>query len=168
VDTLKALCRIAFRQGDVEGLAGWSSAGEEKARALRYLYELALFLLWRALCARRAGQEDRARRLFRQATSQMARLGQPPDDSWYDALCAYHELGGQPEEAWRVRERQLERTRGRGQLATEADCRIKRCRLLASMGLPTQEEAHDARAAIARLREPSSYLAELERALSCA
>ena len=163
VDTYKALCRIAFRKGDWPALAGYAAIGEERARTLGYRFELALFLVWQALGARRDGREEQARRLFRQGTGQMSRLGQPPDDSYYDTLCAYHEQSGQLTAAWRVRERQLARTAGRGQLATEAECRLKRCRLLAQMGQPLDDEVGAARAAIARLREPGWYLAELER-----
>jgi hypothetical protein len=165
VDTYKALCRISFRREDWSALGQYAAIGEEKARAIGYRYELAMFLVWRALVARRNGLEEEARRLFRQGTAQMSRLGQPPDDSWFDALCTYHERAGQLSAAWRVRERHLAQTQGRGQLAAEAECRLKRCRLLVSMGQPIEEEARAARTAAGRLRDPSWYLAELERVL---
>jgi hypothetical protein len=165
VDTYKALCRISFRREDWPALGQYAAVGEDKARRLRYRYELALFLVWGALVARRQGGEDEARRLLRQGTAQMGRLGQPPDDSFFDALCAYHERGGQLSAAWRVRERHLAETAGRGQLAAEAECRLKRCRLLAAMGQPLDGEAQAARAAAGRLRDPTWYLAELEHVL---
>jgi hypothetical protein len=166
VDTHKALCRIAFRAGDWPALDEHAAAGEEKARSVRYRYEVALFLVWRALGARREGREEEARRLFRQGTAQMGRLGQPPDDTYYDAVCLYHELGGQLLAAWRARERHLVQAAGRGQRAAEAECRVKRCRLLRRMELPAEAEAEAARAAARRLRDPSWYLGELERALA--
>jgi hypothetical protein len=166
VDTYKALCWIAYRRGDYEALAGRASVGEERARQIRYRYELAVFLLWRALCARRAGREEEARRCFRQGTAGMARLGQPPGESYYDASCAYHELAGDLENAWALRQRELAETLGKGQLAYECQVYLKRCRLLARLGRPLAEETAAARAAASRLRAPGWYLERLERILA--
>ena len=49
------------------------------------------------------------------------------------------------------------------EVLTEAECRLKRCRLLASMGQPLDDEVSACREAIARLRAPASYLDELRR-----
>jgi hypothetical protein len=168
VDTYKALCWIAFRRGDWSALAGHALAGEEIARTIEYRYELALFLLWRGLVARRDRREAEAQRLVRQGTAQMARLGQPPGESYYDALAAYHELGDNPRAAWEVRQRELETTLGKGQLAYECQVRIKRVRVLRRLGEPAEDEAQAARAAAARLRAPAWYLDELGRALAVA
>ena len=166
VDTCKALCWIAYRRREYESLAQWACTGEQRAREITYRYELALFLLWRALCARRAGDESTARRLFRTGTAAMARLGQPPGESYFDAVAAYHELGGDLNAAWQVRQRELETTRGKGQLAYECLVRLKRTRLVLLMALPTDEEAEAVRQAASRLREPSWYLGELLRVLA--
>jgi hypothetical protein len=165
-DTYKALCWIAYRRGDHDGLARWSATGEQCAREIGYRYELALFLLWRALCARRDGAEEEARRLCRTGSSMMARLGQPPGESYFDALAAYHEAGGNLNAAWQVRQRELETTQGKGQLAYECLVRLKRTRLQVRLGLPAAEEAAAVRVAASRLREPSWYLGELERVLA--
>jgi hypothetical protein len=165
-DTYKALCWIAYRRRDFETLARWAVAGEECARDIGYRYELALFLLWRALCARREGDGASAKRLCRTGTAMMARLGQPPGESYFDALAAYHELGGDLNVAWQVRQRELETTLGKGQLAYECLVRLKRARLLVRMGLPAEEEVEAVRVAASRLREPSWYLGELERVLA--
>jgi hypothetical protein len=163
VDTHKALCWIAFRRNDWPGLAGWAASGEERARAISYRYELALFLLWQALCARRDGLEDQARRLARQGTAQMARLGQPPGESYYDALATFHEMGESHEAAWEVRQRELSTTLGKGQLAYECLVHLKRARLLRTMGRPVEEEVAAVRTAAAKLRAPEWYLDQLER-----
>ena len=55
---------------------------------------------------------------------------------------------------------------GKGQLAYECQVRLKRCRLLARMGQPLDEEVTAARAAAARLRAPDWYLGQLERILA--
>src|SRR5262245_19209774 len=166
VDTYKALCWIAFHREDWAALADYAATGEARARAIEYRYELALFLLWQALGARREGNEEQARRLCRQGTSQMARLGQPPGESYYDALAAYHEQGENTEAAWEVRGRELETTVGKGQLAYECLVHLKRVRLLVKMGRATVEEAEAVRQAAARLREPGWYLEQLEQALA--
>jgi hypothetical protein len=165
VDTHKALCWIAFRRGDWAGLAGYAAAGEERARSIGYRYELALFLLWQALCARREGREEQAKRFSRQGTAQMARLGQPPGESYYDALATFHEMGESAEKAWEVRQRELETTLGKGQLAYECLVRLKRTRLLKKMGQPVEDEVEAVRQTAARLRVPEWYLGELERVL---
>jgi hypothetical protein len=167
VDTHKALCWIAFRRGDWSALAGYAASGEERARSIGYRYELALFLLWQALCARRTGREDQAKRLARQGTAQMARLGQPPGESYYDALATFYELGESLEAAWEVRERELGTTLGKGQLAYECLVHLKRTRLLTKMGQPAEEEAARVRATAAKLRAPGWYLGELDRVLRC-
>ena len=163
VDTCKALCWIAYRGKDWPALAGHAATGEERARAIGYRYELALFLLWRAICARRDGGADEARQLCRQGTAQMARLGQPPGESYYDALCAYHELGGDPGAALTVRDQELKVIAGKGRLTHEARCRLKRCRLLAQMGLPLEEDLRTAREVVAKLRHPEKYVEEIDR-----
>lgn len=165
VDTYKALCWIAYRQKNWHQLAHYAATGEERARAISYRYELALFLLWRAVCTRREGRHDDAKRLCRQGTSQMARLGQPPGESYYDALTEYHQLGENLAAAWLVRERELETTRGKGQLAYECQVHIKRVQLLRRMGEPLEEEARQAEQAARRLRDPSWYLEELRKAM---
>lgn len=168
VDTYKTLCRIAHRRDDWSALMGYARAGEEVARnqGTKYPYELAAFLLAQALWSRHEGREEEAKRLYRRATAQMGRLGKAGDSSYYDALCAYHELGGQLTHALRARDRELEEIRGKGQLAYECECRLKRCRLVRKMGLPLEEEAQAVRIAMKRLREPSWYQTELDRVLA--
>ncbi len=165
VDTYKALCWITFRRRDWSALAEYASAGEERARALHYRYELALFQLWEGLCARRDGRQEQAKRLVRQGTTQMARLGQPPGESFYDALASYHEMNEHIEEAWQVRQRELETTLGKGQLAYECLVRLKRVRLLRQLGQPLDEEVQEVHLAVGRLRAPEWYQEELRRVL---
>src|SRR5919202_6415274 len=92
----------------------------------------------------------------------MGRLRRPPGRGYFDALCAYHERGGQLDTAWKVRERHLESVAGRGLLAAECQCRVDRARLLARLGRPLADELAAAREAAARLRDSSWYLARLE------
>jgi hypothetical protein len=167
IDTWKALCNIAFRQRDFEALRSHALIGEERARSTsEYRTELAQFLLWQAYLARRDQQEDRARRLFSLAVTRMSALGKLPDGSWYDALTSYHEIVGEHALAWAARERELRDCLGKGQLAYEAECRLKRCRLLRLMEQPLEAETRATREATNRLRDPGWYHGELDRILA--
>jgi hypothetical protein len=87
------------------------------------------------------------------------------DGPYWVALRYYHETGGHPDRALQVLGRELASLRGRGRLAEEAYCALERCRLLARMGRLGDADVESARAAIARLRKPAPYLANLERTL---
>jgi hypothetical protein len=163
IDAYADLCAIAFERGDWDALAEWAAAGEETARRRDKHLELAKFLAWRALLERRAGDDEAARRRFRAATSRAGRLKAMPGESYYDALCAYHELGGEPGAALTARDQELNAIAGKGRLAHETRCRLKRCRLLARMGLPLGEDLRAAREAAGKLRHPEKYLEEIER-----
>jgi hypothetical protein len=163
LDAYADLCAVAFERGDWGALREWATAGEETARRRDKQLELAKFLAWRALLERRAGNEDTARRLFRAATSRAARLKAVPGESYYDALCAYHEQGGESGAALTVRDQELKTLAGKGRLTHETRCRLKRCRLLAQMGLPLEDDLRAAREAAAKLRHPEQYFEEIDR-----
>jgi hypothetical protein len=162
MDAYDIHCDLAFQRGDWKALAEWATAGEEAARRRAKDRDLAKFLAWQALLARIGGQEDRARRLARGAASRIARLKSVPAESYFDGLCAYHEKGGELEDALRLRDQELATVVGKDRLLQETRCRIKRCRLLAQMGRLTPEDVIAARTAAARLRHPKKYLADIE------
>ena len=120
-------------------------------------------MVWRALLKRREGDDDTARRLFRSAQSRLGRLKSMPGESYFDAVCAFHEQGGDLGAALTVRDQELQMITGKGRLTHEARCRLKRCRLLAQMGLPLEEDRRAAREAAGKLRHPEKYLEELDR-----
>ncbi len=157
------LCTIAHRQGDWEALRGHAEAGEEAARNAGQVGMTAEFLLWRAVAAQRAGDEVAAPRLMRQAVSRAARLQSTRSYSFYNALCAFHRHGSDLNAALAVRARELAGLAGKGQLLDECRSRIDRCRLLRQMGRPLADDLTAAREAAKKLRDPTSYLAELDR-----
>jgi hypothetical protein len=163
LDAYADLCAVAFAKGDWDGLSAWADAGAETARRRDKQLELAKFLAWKALLERRAGNEDAARRLCRAAASRVARLKAVPGESYYDALAAFHEQGGDPGEALTVRDQELKRIAGKGRLAHEARCRVARCRLLAQTGLPLEDDLRAAREAAGKLRHPEKFLEEIDR-----
>jgi hypothetical protein len=158
-----ALVDLCWRRGDWARLAEAAATGEELAREVGHKVELAGFWMWQALLARRSGAEGRATALYRKASAAMARVRMPPDPSYFDAECTFHELAEGPARALGVRERELRAIAGRGRLAYECACHLKRCRLLAKLGRLREEDLAAAREAARRLRQPEGPLAELER-----
>lgn len=163
VFTYGEMCAIAARRGDDRTLGQAAEAGEEMARQVGHQVELAGFRLWRALVARRRGAEEAAQRLYRSAAARLRHLRMPPDASYRDAECAFHEAGGELEQALIVRDREREQVRDRGRLAYECDCEVKRCRLLRRLGRLRAVDLAAARAAAGRLRRPAEVLAAIER-----
>jgi hypothetical protein len=161
-----ALCHTSHRLKEWEELAGYATRGEELARTRQARFELSIFLIWQALYLRRQDRREEAARLFRLGTSQMSRLGKKPDDSYYEAACAYHEMSGKLHSALNLRNKQLDEVKDKGQFATEVDCRLERLRLLRTLGEPPEFEIALAREAIGQLRKPESYQERLERILA--
>jgi hypothetical protein len=157
------LCRIAHARGDGEALAANAATGEETSRRSGNQCELAEALAWRALAAQESGAEEHAGRFSRSAAALIARLRMPPTRGYFDALCAFHERGGAPALALRLRERQLETVSGKGRLGDECRTHVERCRLLALLGELTDPDLAAARAATDRLRAPAVYLEKLDR-----
>jgi hypothetical protein len=157
------LCEIAHLRQDDTALAELSAVGEELSRQVGHQLELAEFQMWQALLARRSGEAERATRLWRQSRRRVAQLGMPPDHIYFDALCAYHDEGGELGEALAARDRELALLRDKGRWAAECRCRTQRCRLLARLGRPLREEKAAAAEAARRLRFPSAALDELDR-----
>jgi hypothetical protein len=157
------LCQVAVRRKDWDALASWSGALEASARALPTERVIAEALLWQALAARHHGNASRAHRLCLAATTQAAKLGAEPSADYYDALSAYHVLGGDTRQALAVRDWQLERLRSKGRLAEECHCRMARCHLLKESGLPLRQDVAEARQVIMQLRDPRPALSELEQ-----
>jgi hypothetical protein len=155
------LCEIARGRGDWENLHDLAIVGEELARQVGHQLELAEFQMWQALVALREGRPEQARRRWRQATRRLARLGMPADHIYFDALCAYHEQGGELELALQARAKELELLVGKGRFAAELRCRFERLRLLARLGREAASELAEARAVARRLRRPEEALARL-------
>ena len=59
------------------------------------------------------------------------------------------------EQVLEVRDLKLKRLDGKGQLHDETRCQVKRCRLLAQLGRPLEEDLAAARTAAGRFRDPA-------------
>jgi hypothetical protein len=156
------LCEVALRREDWESLREWAEVGEGLARRVQDHLYLATFLLLQALLARRDGDQKQAASLYRQGLGRRDRVQALPGFFYYDALCAYHEAGGQPDKALQARLQQLSETSGKGRLHDECKCRVKVCRLLAQLGRPVEEGLAAAREAARQLRNPQPFLDQLD------
>jgi hypothetical protein len=156
------LCRIAFRQGDLESLAGWAREGVKRSEQAGEKKHHTAMTLWQAVLARKAGDDSVARRLYRRATARAARWTGLRFGGYYNALCAFHEHAEEAEDVLRVRESHWENVRGRGRLHDEAFVLTRRCDALARLGRLGVEDISRAREAACRLRRPGPVLAELD------
>lgn len=157
------LCAIAFNRGDWERLAEHAAAGEAVARRIDYRMLLAEFQLWQAYLAHRAGDGAKAARLRRLAVALVGRLKRTLSGNWFQVVCAWKLFDEDVAGALRVRDRELKTIQGRGMLAYECEYHVERCRLLARLGRPLEEELAAARVAAGKLRAPAPRLAELDR-----
>jgi hypothetical protein len=156
------LCAVSWRRADWRGLAERGAAGEELARKVGHKLELAGLQLWQALAVLHAGDAANARRLYRQSIAGVSRLRMPPEPKYFDALCGFLGTEGNIEGQWGVRERELATLRDKGRIDAESQCRLKRCRLLARLGRPMDEEMAAAREVANKLRDPAARMAELD------
>jgi hypothetical protein len=144
-------------------LAESALQGEEMARESGLKMELAELLAWKAVSARHDAREAEAANIFRTAVSQTSRLRMPPNRAFFDALCAFHELGDRIDSMLLVRRHELESIQGMGRIANESRCRNRVCALLARMGEPFDDELTAAREAARLLKKPEAALEELDR-----
>ena len=156
------LSEIAWKRGDWANLRDLSIVGEELARQVGHQLELAEFQMWQALLARRESRPELARKRWKQATRRVAKLGMPADHIYFDALCAFHEQGGETELVLRARDEELALLVGKGRFAAELRCRVERLRLLLRLGRETTGDLEAARAVARRLRRPEEALAKLD------
>jgi hypothetical protein len=162
------LCHIAWQRGDFDWLRRMAAEGEELARQSDTQLEMGEFQMWQALLHRRSGDTRRAQKMYHQAARCIARLGKPADSIYFDAACAYHDLGDEQEEALAARDAELAILAGHHRWGSEVECRLDRCRRLVRLGRLTAEDIAETRAAVARLRQPreaADRLAEIERGL---
>jgi hypothetical protein len=161
--TYSSLCEIAYRKQDWDALANWARTGESLAWKNQRQMQMAEFALWQAFLARREEDEARGRQLSRRATARLTRLGTPPSRAAIDALCGFHALAGEYATALEVRRRELSAIVERGRFADEARCRIHICHLLHRLGEELDADLSATHAAIARLKKPERYQAELQQ-----
>jgi hypothetical protein len=156
------LCHIAWHRGDIDWLRQMATSGEQLARESDTQLEMGEFQMWQALLFRRAGEAGRGLKMYRQAARCIARLGKPADCIYFDAVCAYHDLGDEQEEALAARDVELAILVGHHRWGSEVNCRLDRCRRLARLGRLRADDIAETLAAIAKLRKPNEAASRLD------
>ena len=78
-------------------------------------------------------------------------------------MCRFHELAGESDKAWELRERQFTEIEGKGFFHGEVWVRILRCRLLGRMGQPLEAELAETYKSIENLLKPESFIKKIKR-----
>jgi len=95
------------------------------------------------------------------ATTRAALVIDSLGSGYYDAVAAYFVAGGDPDQALRLRGQQLARRLEKKVTLGEFRCRLARCKLLALLGRPFEDELAAVRAAASQLKDPTFYLSAL-------
>jgi hypothetical protein len=163
-DARLTMCELAFRRADWEELLGLAhEGGQNAARIQSTPIWIAEYSIWGALALRHLKREEDAVRAYQFGISRASRLKATPSARYYDALCAYHEAGGDLSAAVAMRDQQLRSAIVSGSPYFENLAQVKRCELLAQMGTLTEADLNAARAAADKLKDPSRILVELEK-----
>ena len=158
------MCWIGYHQQDWPKVQAFAEQGEEMARSLENTQlDVVEAQLWQAVVARKKGDEERAKRLFRTAVNRAARLEKKPSREHYDALAYFHESGENLDHALEARDKQLAELAGQGRHGYECEVHLKRCELLARLGRLTQQALQRAQEAMQPLKKPATYLARLKK-----
>ncbi len=162
VSDVADLCWICYNLGDWDGVRDFAQQAEELARSLAHAKEeLVEVLFWQAVLARRDGDEPRAQRLYRQATSRFSRLAQQMSKETFEARILYHVLGGQLARAVQTCDQTIAIIEPTGRWAHLHRIHWHRCRLLARLGKLQPADLEAARTAARRLKKHEPLLAEL-------
>ena len=161
MDAHSKLCAIAYHRRDWDELAEQAAWGERLNLITNRPRLRAEFVLWQAFLARLSGEEEQARRLYHRAVALIGRGDALPDRTYFDALCAYHERGGDLETALKTRERELEALAGKGISNRESHAQVERCRLLEQLGRLTSFDLAAARNVVGPLGPDAPYNAAL-------
>lgn len=161
------LCRFHYLKGDLDAAEQYAAAGEQCAQRSERKGSLASLLAWKALFSRKRGEIHYAELCYQLATSKMKALGRTPYSAYYEALCDYHELAGEPEKALVLRDQQLAEAIASTSPHGICETRLKRCELLKRMKHPAlNDELTAARDAAKALLKPAHFLAKLDRVIT--
>jgi hypothetical protein len=160
LDLFHTLAAIAFRQGNIDDMAKWSAAANERLSNAEPT-TLAEANLWQALVHVFRGDCDEARRLEQRAAACAVRSKDQLSDRYYDAHVAYHEGVGNLGQAIALRQSQLKSLQGCGMTGRECLCLIEICRLKLRLGQQVAREAAHARGLAAQLPNSQAYFDRL-------
>lgn len=125
----------------------------DTARRAGYSEGLHEILMWQALAARWIG-EPTAKRAFLRAKEARGRYGAAAKPGYYVAGVHCLEAEGDLEGAVQLLDEELQEMESSGEFWREATRRVKKCELMAEMGLDWSAEAAAAREVAAKLKNP--------------
>lgn len=157
------LADLAYRRDNFEQAVEFANAMAEQSRLSFKKSGIVTAYEMQATIARILGDEDRAIRYYRQKLAHEAHLGTKRSSLSYDLMCRFHELAGDVDRAWQLRDRQLSEIEGKGFYHSEVWVHIFRCRLLGRMGKPMDAELIGATKSITNLRKSNIFLQKLVR-----
>jgi len=157
------LADLAYRREDYDRAIEYAHEMDEQSRRSRKKSGIVVGYEIQATIARIRGDEENALKFYRQKLSHEASLGTKRGSLSYDLTCRFHELAGNSDKAWGLRERQLAEIEGKGFFHSEVWVRLLRCRLLGRMGKPLEEEISATRKAISNLLKPDTFFKKLDR-----
>lgn len=157
------LCDLAYRREDYEQAVAYAIEMDEQSRRCRKKSGTVVSYEVRATLARIQGNEEEALKFYRQKLAHEALIGTKRGSLSYDLMCRFHELEGDSDKAWALRERQLSELEGKGFFHGEVWVRILRCRLLGRMGQPLETELRDTYTSIENLLKPETFIKKIKR-----
>lgn len=159
---LACLCVVMFRRNEIKKIREYAIWGESQSRRPQEQVYMAEFIAWQALSARKLGDDEVAKQLYRRAMSYAREKELKPDPMFYEAMCDYHLLAGDTDHAMTLRDQQLSESVVSGSPYRECMCRLERVKLLKLMGQPLEDEIEAAKEAAKELAKPALFLARLK------
>jgi hypothetical protein len=157
------LCDLAYRRKDYDLALAYATEMDEQSRRCRKKSGTVVSYEVRATIARICKNEEDALKFYRQKLAHEASLGTKRGSFSYDLMCEFHELAGESDKAWLLRDRQFSEIEGKGFFHGEVWSRILRCRLLGRMGKPLDTELQATYKAVENLLKPASFIKKIKR-----
>ena len=157
------LCDLAYRREDYDQALAYAIEMDEQSRRSGKKSGTVVSYEVRATLARIRGNEEEALKFYRQKLAHEASLGTKRGSFSYDLMCRFHELAGESDKAWALRERQFTEIEGKGFFHGEVWTRILRCRLLGRMGKPLETEISATYKSIENLLKPEFFTKKIKR-----
>jgi hypothetical protein len=136
-----------------ERLTELSALAHDTARKAGYSEGLHEILMWQALATRWNGDPN-TKRAFRRAQEARGRYGAAAKPGYYFAGVLCLEEEGDLEGALRLLNEELQEMENSGEFWREATRRVKKCELLAALGINWADEAALARKVATKLKNP--------------
>lgn len=157
------LCDLTFRREQYNRTLAYAIEMEEQSRRSRKKSGVVVSYEVRANLARKRGEENLALQYYRQKLAHEANLGTKRGSFSYDLMCDFHEMAGDSDKAWALREAQLAEIESKGFFYGESWARVLRCRLLGRMGKPLDEELKATYEIVSNLLKPESFHRKIKR-----